>query len=137
MKFPETLITVAEKCPANRGMEPTTNRAEKTITMHQYEVLTEMPYQLTYKQLKDEVHRTRRGKEFTDDQLETYMMKRSELCKIYGWGVHEDKNGKLALVGCETKEYRRLLRKPGVQRVKALNPSMSQIKAFSNKFLNL
>ena len=99
MIFSETLITIADKCPANHGMEPTTNRAEKTITMHQYDVLTEMPYQLTYKQLKEEVHRTRRGKEFTDEQLETYMMKRSGLCKIYWWGVHEDKNGKLALRG--------------------------------------
>ena len=137
MKFPEILITVADKCPANHGMEPTTNRAEKTITMHQYDVLTEMPYQLTYKQLKEEVHRTRRGKEFTDEQLETYMMKRSELCKIYGWGVHEDKNGTLALVGCETKEYRRLVRKPGVERKKAFNPSASSINTFHNRFPNL
>ena len=133
----EVLILIATKCSMKRGTKPVSNREQPTIAMHQYDVLTEMPYQLTYKQLKEEVHRTRRGKEFTDEQLETYMMKRSELCKIYGWGVHEDKNGKLALVGCETKEYRRLLRKPGVQRVKALNPSMSQIKAFSNKFLNL
>ena len=132
MKFPEILITVADKCPANRGMEPTTNRAEKTITMHQYDVLTEMPYQLTYKQLKEEVHRTRWGKEFTDEQLETYMMKRSGLCKIYGWGVHEDKNGKLALVGCETKEYRRLVKDLQVQKEKALNPSQAQIVAMQN-----
>ena len=133
----EVLILIATKCSMKRGTKPVSNREQPTIAMHQYDVLTEMPYQLTYKQLKEEVHRTRRGKEFTDEQLETYMMKRSELCKIYGWGVHEDKNGKLALVGCETNEYRRLVRKPGVQRVKALNPSASQLKSFHNKFPNL
>ena len=129
MKFPEILITVADKCPANRGMEPTTNRAEKTITMHQYDVLTEMPYQLDYDELKKEVHENRRGK--TDLKLDSYDMRRSELCKVWGWGVHQDKNGKLALVGCETKEYRRLLRKPGVRKVKALICDIDGFRAFT------
>ena len=131
----ETLITVAEKCPANHGMEPSTNRAEKTVTMHYHDLFIENPYCFTYEQAKREVHENRRGK--TDLKLNSYDMRRSELCKVWGWGVHQDKNGKLALVGCETDEYRRSPRNPIVQKVKALNPSAAQLKSFHNKFPNL
>ena len=128
----EVLILIATKCSMKRGTKPVSNREQPTIAMHQYDVLTEMPYQLTYEQLKDEVHGNRRGKELTREQSKTYMMKRSELCKIWGWGVHQDKNGKLALVGCETKEYRRLVKDLQVQKEKALNPSQAQIVAMQN-----
>ena len=83
---------------------------------------------------RDEVHENRLGK--TDLKLNSYDMRRNELCKVWGWGVHQDKNGKLALVGCETDEYRRSPRNPIVQKVKALNPSAAQLKSFHNKFPN-
>ena len=95
----------------------------------------ESPYCFTYQQARKEVHENRRGK--TGLKLNSYDMRRSELCKIWGWGVHADRNGKLALVGCETDEYQRLLKDSSVRKIKALNPSASQIKSFHNKFPNL
>ena len=129
------LITTSENCPASSGIAPTTNRKEKTVTMHYHDLFMESPYCFTYEQAKKEVHENRRGK--TDLKLNSYDMRRSELCKIWGWGVHADRNGKLALVGCETDEYQRLLKDSSVRKIKALNPSASQIKSFHNKFSTL
>ena len=126
----EVLILIATKCSMKRGTKPVSNREQPTIAMHQYDVLTEMPYQLDYDELKKEVHENRRGK--TDLKPDSYDMRRSELCKVWGWGIHQDKNGKLALVGCETKEYRRLVKDLQVQKEKALNPSQAQIVAMQN-----
>ena len=135
MNDSEVLFTIAEKCPAKNGIVPITNRKEKTVTMHYHDLLMESPYCFTYQQARKEVHENRRGK--TDLKLNSYDMRRSELCKIWGWGVHADRNGKLALVGCETDEYQRLLKDSSVRKIKALNPSASQIKSFHNKFPNL
>ncbi len=78
----EVLILIATKCSMKRGTKPVSNREQPTIAMHQYDVLTEMPYQLDYDELKKEVHENRRGK--TDLKLDSYDMRRSELCKVWG-----------------------------------------------------
>ena len=75
-------VTVAEKCPASNSITPTTNRKEKTITMHYHELFMESPYCFTYEQARKEVHENRRGK--TGLKLNSYDMRRSELCKVWG-----------------------------------------------------
>ena len=47
------------------------------------------------KKKSSEVHENRRGK--TDLKLNSYDMRGSELCKVWDWGVHQDKNAKLFL----------------------------------------
>jgi hypothetical protein len=41
------------------------------------------------------------------------------LSKKYGWGVHVNEEGKLALVGCETEKYKQLTKDVLVDKVKA------------------
>ena len=130
-RLESTLMTPAAKCPASRGVKPTSSRADKTIPMYYYEVLTENPYQFTYEQLNKEVHFKRRSQSHL--QVDKYEMKRNELCKVWGWGIYQDKSGKLALLARESKEYRLLLADPKVRKLEALNPSSAQIEAFKNK----
>jgi hypothetical protein len=44
----------------------------------------------------------------------------SPLTKRFGWGVHFDTRGKMALYGAETEEYARFLAEPAVKKVKAM-----------------
>ena len=44
----------------------------------------------------------------------------SPLTKIYGFGIHSDGCGKVALYGMETDEYQALLSDPTIKKVKAM-----------------
>ena len=43
----------------------------------------------------------------------------SALAKRYGWGIHNDAEGKVALIAVESREYKRLLKDPRTAKVKA------------------
>jgi hypothetical protein len=44
----------------------------------------------------------------------------SPLTKRYGWGVHSNRDGKIALCGCETDGYKAFLTNPEIKKVKAM-----------------
>jgi hypothetical protein len=82
----------------------------------QYKVLSEHPCKYNEEKLSHEVHVVRRGRPDLDRSC--YTIRRNLLAKRYGWGIHVNKQGKLKLVGCETKEYERLASEtPNVVRV--------------------
>src|SRR5881392_3336687 len=43
----------------------------------------------------------------------------SALAKRYGWGMHNNADGKIALIAVESPEYRRLMNDPRTTKVKA------------------
>jgi Family of unknown function (DUF6157) len=47
----------------------------------------------------------------------------SALAKRYGWGIHNDADGKVALIAVESPEYKRLMRDPRTTKVKAFRSS--------------
>jgi hypothetical protein len=47
----------------------------------------------------------------------------SPLAKRYGWGIHNDADGKVALVGVDSSEYQRLMKDPRTTKVKAFRSS--------------
>jgi hypothetical protein len=102
-------ILVAEDCPVEKGTVPYSKRGSKTVPMHTFEVLSEHPYLYTEDELQHEVHVVRRGLPRFDPAKRD--LKRNELPKWWGWGLHFDEDRKIALVGCETEEYERLSRR--------------------------
>ncbi|MCH5685809.1 DUF6157 family protein [Niabella sp. W65] len=50
-------------------------------------------------------------------------LRASPLTKRYGFGVHADKDGKIALYGVETSKYAQLLKDDAVKKVKAMRTS--------------
>lgn len=43
----------------------------------------------------------------------------SSLAKRYGWGIHNNAEGKVALVAVESRDYKRLVKDPGTIKLKA------------------
>ncbi|MCH5598813.1 DUF6157 family protein [Niabella ginsengisoli] len=50
-------------------------------------------------------------------------MRASPLTKRYGFGVHANSEGKIALYGVGSKEYSKLIKDPGIKKVKAMRTS--------------
>ena len=50
-------------------------------------------------------------------------LRTSPLTKTYGFGIHVDSNGKVALYGMETEEYQNFLADTKIKKVKAMKSS--------------
>lgn len=123
--YTSTLITVATDTKATAGEVP--GRAG-TIAALQYELLTAAPYTLTSDALLTAVAARRRGlgpeahpalmaEIFARPQA---CLRTSPLAKSYGWGLHHDSEGRVALVGRETDRYAALAADEAVHKVPAM-----------------
>jgi hypothetical protein len=117
----DTFVLIATDCPATTGTVPVPRGATPTVALAQYELLTARPYALTLEDLMVAVHVRRAGladgaaaKAAAAAHREALRakpypcMRASPLPKTYGWGVHHDAAGRIAIYGIGSADYRRL-----------------------------
>lgn len=112
--YRDTLITVSSDCPVSIGTIP---EKPGTIATVQHALLAD-PYKLTSDDLLYETHRARGGDRSRDEFFAKPQacLRASPLVKQYGWGVHHDSEGRIALLDPQGADYRRLLADPGVRK---------------------
>src|SRR6059058_3679804 len=115
----DTFVLVAPDCPVTSAVVPVARGADPPVHVIQYELLTARPYRLTLDDLIFETHVRRAGIAPADAKRRAAAiraelfrkphacMRASALPKRYGWGVHYDGAGRLALYPMESAEYRR------------------------------
>lgn len=129
--YENTFIEVAEDCPAAGGEVPPMKGDAKTVAGIQYDMISKSPYQFTSDDVLFQVFAER--KELTESELEEARrqffskgqacMRASPLAKRYGWGIHNDAEGRIALVASDSPEYQQLKQNPGLKKVKAMKSS--------------
>jgi hypothetical protein len=117
----DTLITVSADCPVAAGTVP---EKAGTVATVQHGLLAE-PYAMTSDDLLFETHRARGGNKSRDAFFARPQacLRASPLVKQFGWGVHHDAEGRIALLGAESAEYRRLLDDPAVKKAPGMRRS--------------
>ena len=120
-----TLITVAGDSPTDHGLVPTSG-----VAAFQYALLAGHPHELTQ---ADVLFRTAyRDSPGDPDDLRTShwdeffappraCLRTSPLPKKYGWGLHFDDQGRVALVDVTSAEYRRFRNDPRLKVVPAMH----------------
>lgn len=122
-----TFIEVAEDCPAVRAEIPPVRTGRATKALIEYELIAREPYALTE---EDVAFRTRVVMRDIPEvdwpaererllSLEKPRLRVSALAKRYGWGIHFDSRGRVALVPVESAEYQRLASDPALRHVRA------------------
>jgi hypothetical protein len=112
----DTFIEVAEDTKADFGTVPPT-KEKKTVAEMQYELVAKNPYKFSSDDIFFQVFADRNDltKAEYEKAREQFFSKgqpcfrASPLTKTYGFGIHCDKNGKVALYGMETEEYQSFL----------------------------
>ena len=114
-----TFVLVAADCPVTAAEVPVGRGSTPTVPVLQHELLIARPYSLTLEDLMFEIHVRRAGLSAAEAKKQAAAihallfgkpwpcMRASALPKRYGWGVHHDAAGKLALVPMQSAEYRR------------------------------
>jgi Family of unknown function (DUF6157) len=126
-----TFITIAEDCPAVNGEIPPVKEGMKTAANIQFEMVSKNPYKYSSDDVLFQVfadkndltkseYKKAREQFFSKGQP---CFRASPLTKRYGWGVHNDKNGKVAIVGMDSAEYKRLSKDKSLTVVKAMKSS--------------
>lgn len=122
-----TFIEVAEDCAVDAAEAPP-QRKNKTAATIQYELISAHPYKYTSDDVLFEVFATKN--EIPDEERPAARqaffskgqpcLRASALTKRYGWGVHSDAEGKIALYPVESDEYARLAEDPELTHLKAM-----------------
>lgn len=113
----EELIQIADDSPVESSREPHDTDTNKTVARVYYETLMENPYKYNEHELRYEVFVVRRNR--PDLKIDRYSIRRIDLVKKYGWGIHRNSDGKLALVACDSERYKQLLADSSVKKSKA------------------
>lgn len=131
VNYVNTLIAIADDCPVQEPVVPPRNDAKPTIAAEQYRLLDGHPYELTSEDVIFTVYADKQDIPDEDRPAarEEYFSKgrpclrTSPLAKKFGWGLHSDAEGRLALIGAGTDRYRELLDDPATKTVKAMRSS--------------
>ena len=126
--YANTFIEIAEDCPTAIGEVPPLKGDNKSVANLQFDMLVEHPYHFSSDDVLFTVHATR--KEVPHAELEAEReaffskgqacFRASPLTKRYGWGVHSDANGKIAMYAADSEEYQAFLKDDAVTKVKAM-----------------
>jgi hypothetical protein len=126
-----TFIEVAVDTKATLGMIPPMKGIEKTVALMQYEMLCDKPYKYTSDEVLFQVFADRKcvkSSAFEEEKKEFFSkgqpcFRASPLTKSFGFGVHANEKGKIALYGMESAEYQNFLNDPDVKKIKAMRSS--------------
>jgi hypothetical protein len=129
--YTDTFITIADDCPALFGEIPPLKNDTKTVANIQFEMISKNPYKYTSDDVLFKVLAIKNDLTESEFQQarEQYFSKgqpcfrSSPLTKRYGWGVHNNHEGKIAIFGMESEEYKSLLKDNRLKVVKAMKSS--------------
>ncbi|NOU23810.1 MAG: hypothetical protein HOO93_18845 [Methyloglobulus sp.] len=124
-------IEVAEDCPAEAGEIPPTKGNDKSIANIQFEMISQNPYRFTSDDIIFSVSAIKNS--LTADELSQARqlffskgqpcLRTSPLTKRYGWGIHNNEEGKVALYGVNTEDYEKLSKNNAIKNIQAMRTS--------------
>lgn len=127
----DTLIEPAEDTKAVSGTTPPSKGNKRTIAEMQYEIMSKYPYKFTSDDVLFQIYADRhdlakseyknaRDQFFSKGQA---CLRTSPLAKTYGFGIHCDSEGRVALYGMETEKFQSLQSDRKIKKVKAMRSS--------------
>ena len=128
MNYFNTFIEVADDSPVSAAEVPPPRNGAKTIPLLQYEMIANHPYDYvqedvlfaTYTEHQEIPAAKRPAERKRFLAKEQPCLRSSALGKRYGWGIHNDASGKVALYAVESDEYKRLAADKSIKHLKAL-----------------
>jgi hypothetical protein len=127
MNYYHTLIEVADDCPCSEAKVPHAKGGKKTKPVLEYQLIASHPYKYTEEDIAFETYAILHDipKALLPRARRHFLSKGhphlrvSALVKRYGWGIHNNAEGKIALVAVESPEYTKFMHDPRTTKVKA------------------
>lgn len=117
MSYKDTFITISEDSGVHSAIIPLPRNNKPTIASIEYALISNNPYKYIQEDVQFQTYLIKN--EIISDQLdeirEEFFQKpkacfrASPLVKKYGWGIHYDDEGKLAIYAVNSEAYERFL----------------------------
>lgn len=126
--YTNTFITVADDCPVSAAEVPAAKGDKPTVTSLQFDMIGQHPYRYSSDDVIFQVYADKHGiaKKDLPEARELFFSKgqpclrASPLGKRYGWGVHSNAEGKVAIYAMDSEEYKKLSKDRKLTQVKAM-----------------
>jgi|HigsolmetaAR203D_1030402.scaffolds.fasta_scaffold00984_4 hypothetical protein len=132
MAYKNTFILVSEDSPVDRAVIPRPKKGKPTIASIEYDLISGHPYEFTQDEVQFQTFLIKNAMETGIEteklqELREQFFAKSRACfrasplvKQYGWGIHYNEEGKVALYGVDTEEYNRLKDSEQVTKLKGV-----------------
>ena len=125
--YQNTFIEIADDCPLQSAEVPPQKGEEKTIANLHFEMIVENPYAYTSDDVIFGTFARRNKIEANLEHERSLFFAKGQAClrasplgKRYGWGVHHNAEGKVAIYAAGTPEYQALAQDETLKHVKAM-----------------
>ena len=126
--YQNAFIQIADDSPETSGKVPPQKEGDPGIATLQFVMLNDAPYTHTSDDVLFAVHAARKG--VAEENMEAERaaffskgqacMRASPLTKRWGWGVHSDAEGRIAVYAAGSPEYKKLAADASLKQWKAL-----------------
>lgn len=128
MSYKNTFIIIAEDSTVASAIIPSLKNEKPTIPYIEYDLIKNNPYKYTQEDVQfiTFLIKNQIDTDQIDDLREQFFQKpkacfrASPLVKKYGWGIHYDDQGKIAIYGVNSEEYKQFLNQDSVTKLKGM-----------------
>ncbi|MBS4196736.1 DUF6157 family protein [Lederbergia citri] len=128
MSYKNTLITISEDSKVTSAKVPVAKNDKPTIASLEYDLIMNNPYTYTQDDVQFKTYLIKNQIEAVNvDELREQFFSKPKACfrasplvKNYGWGIHYDNEGKVAIYDAESEIYQQLLDRDDLTKVKGM-----------------
>jgi hypothetical protein len=121
-----TFIEIAEDCPTLSAEVPPQKGEEKSVANLQFDMIIANPYTYTSDEVLVTIYAQRNGFHNINEARDIFFSKgqaclrASPLGKRYGWGIHYNAEGKVAIYPAGSAEYEQFMKDSTLKHTKAM-----------------
>ncbi|MGM0890409.1 MAG: DUF6157 family protein [Bacillota bacterium] len=128
MSYKNTLITISEDSKVSSAKVPVIKNEKPTIAYIEHDLINNNPYKFTQEdvQFKTYLIKNQMEEENAAELREQFFSKSkacfraSPLVKNYGWGIHYNNQGKIAIYDVNSEMYNQLLKQDDITKLKGM-----------------
>ena len=127
----DTFIVISDDCPVVNGEVPPVKGDARTAANIQFDLIVKNPYKYTSDDVLFQVFADKNDlteAEYEEARKQFFSkgqacLRASPLTKRYGWGLHSNHEGKVAIYASDSPEYEKFVNDKNLKVVKAMKSS--------------
>ncbi|MDP9739055.1 UNVERIFIED_ORG: hypothetical protein QFZ59_000885 [Bacillus sp. B2I3] len=128
MSYKNTLITISEDSKVSSAKVPVIRNEKPTIAYIEHELINNNPYKFTQEDVQFKTYLIKNQMEAENAaELREQFFSKSKACfrasplvKNYGWGIHYNNQGKIAIYDVNSEMYNQLLKQDDITKLKGM-----------------
>ncbi|MED4690344.1 DUF6157 family protein [Peribacillus frigoritolerans] len=128
MSYKNTLITISEDSKVSSAKVPVIKNEKPTIACIEHDLINNNPYKFTQEDVQFKTYLIKNQMEAENAaELREQFFSKSKACfrasplvKNYGWGIHYNNQGKIAIYDVNSEMYNQLLKQDDITKLKGM-----------------